>query len=181
MLLFLEERPSDVKSKGATEATVGSGPKNDPRNSALENFLLTGSNPSLWLLGISLGLGVTQRLSLGFPDWGLTHLKEVQDTGVGKAALKYAVLPLGAIAGSYLAGWVTDRFFGSRRAPVTCLLLVALALLSLAYEPVARAGYQNPDQAADFAVDLDNQVIADFTDVRLAVHLCRRARGPSAR
>ena len=136
MLVFLEERPSDAESNETVEVAVSSGPKNDPRNSVLENFLLTISNPSLWLLGISLGL--LNACRYGFLDWGLTHLKEVQDTGVGKAALKYAVLPLGAIAGSYLAGWATDRFFGSRRAPVTCLLLVALALLSLAYEPVAR-------------------------------------------
>ncbi|MEO2031949.1 MAG: MFS transporter [Planctomycetaceae bacterium] len=137
MLLFLEERPSDGESNETAAGVVASGPRNDPRNSVLENFLLTISNPSLWLLGISLGL--LNACRYGFLDWGLTHLKEVQDTGVGKAALKYAVLPLGAIAGSYVAGWATDRFFGSRRAPVTCLLLVALALLSLAYEPVARA------------------------------------------
>ena len=139
MLLFLEERPNvpeDSEAGRDTEGAVPMGPKNDPRNSVRKNFLLTISNPSLWLLGISLGL--LNACRYGFLDWGLTHLKEVQDTGVGKAALKYAVLPVGAIAGSYLAGWATDRFFGSRRAPVTCILLVALALLSLAYEPVAR-------------------------------------------
>lgn len=38
-----------------------------------------------------------------------------------------------------------------------------------------RAGYDNPDQAADFAVDMDNELVAGFDDVRLAVHLCRRA------
>lgn len=38
-----------------------------------------------------------------------------------------------------------------------------------------RAGYANPDQAADFAVDMDNDLVAGFDDVRLAVHLCRRA------
>ncbi|MCA9078836.1 MAG: cobalamin-independent methionine synthase II family protein [Planctomycetaceae bacterium] len=47
--------------------------------------------------------------------------------------------------------------------------------LCLFVDPAVRAGYENPDQAADFAVDMDNQVVADFTDVRLAVHLCRRA------
>lgn len=47
--------------------------------------------------------------------------------------------------------------------------------LCLFVDPNVRAGYENPDQAADFAVDMDNQVVADFTDVRLAVHLCRRA------
>lgn len=47
--------------------------------------------------------------------------------------------------------------------------------LCLFVDQEIRAGYDNPDQAADFAVDMDNQLVADFTDVRLAVHLCRRA------
>lgn len=47
--------------------------------------------------------------------------------------------------------------------------------LCLFVDSDVRAGYQNPDQAADFAVDMDNQVVAGFDDVRLAVHLCRRA------
>jgi OPA family glycerol-3-phosphate transporter-like MFS transporter len=139
MLMFLEERPP---APGGVEGTLESdvptveAPRNDPRHSATHNFLLTISNRRLWLLGLALGL--LNACRYGFLDWGLTHLKEVQDTGVGKAALKYAVLPLGAVAGSYLAGWATDRFFGSRRAPVTCILLVALGSLSLVYDAVAR-------------------------------------------
>ena len=140
MLLFLREHPpsqDDVADRSDSSPALAIGPRNNPQNSILENFLLTIANPSLWLLGISLGL--LNACRYGFLDWGLTHLKEVQETGVGMAALKYAVLPLGAVAGSYIAGWATDRFFGSRRAPVTCLLLVALAVLSLVYDWVARA------------------------------------------
>lgn len=47
--------------------------------------------------------------------------------------------------------------------------------LCLFVDPDVRSGYENPEQAADFAVDMDNQVVAGFDDVRLAVHLCRRA------
>lgn len=137
MLIFLEERPpSTIDDEESAGQTSPARLTNDPRHSAVHNFLLTISNRRLWLLGLSLGL--LNACRYGFLDWGLTHVKEVQETGVGKAALKYAVLPLGAIAGSYGAGWATDRFFGSRRAPVTCLLLVALGFLSLAYDAVAR-------------------------------------------
>jgi len=139
MLVFLREHPPDrdnIADPDGTFSAATIGPRNDPRHSVTENFLLTISNPALWLLGVSLGL--LNACRYGFLDWGLTHLKEVQETGVGIAALKYAVLPLGAVAGSYVAGWASDRFFGSRRAPVTCLLLVALALLSLTYDYVAR-------------------------------------------
>ena len=136
MIVFLKERPAH-----AAEHTTSVQLRSEPEpgvatNSFLENFLLTITNPRLWLLGIALGL--LNACRYGFLDWGLTHLKEVQETGVGLAALKYAVLPVGGIAGSYLAGWATDRFFGSRRAPVTCLLLLTLAALALVYDSVAR-------------------------------------------
>ncbi|MGH7199356.1 MAG: MFS transporter, partial [Planctomycetaceae bacterium] len=57
------------------------------------------------------------------------------------SALNYAVLPIGAVIGSFLAGWATDRFFGGRRAPVICGLLLILGILTLAYDPVARASF----------------------------------------
>jgi 5-methyltetrahydropteroyltriglutamate--homocysteine methyltransferase len=47
--------------------------------------------------------------------------------------------------------------------------------LCLFVDPHVRGGYANPDQAADFAVDMDNQVAAGVSGVKVAVHLCRRA------
>jgi sugar phosphate permease len=102
-----------------------------------ENLYLTLYNPTLWLLGLSLGL--LNACRYGFLDWGLTHLMEVQQTTIGKAGLKYCVIALGAVLGSYCAGVATDRFFGGRRAPVVCLLLLLLGLLTLLYESVSRS------------------------------------------
>ena len=62
-------------------------------------------------------------------------------TAVLKSAVKYAVLPFGAILGSLLAGWATDRFFGNRRAPAICILLVLLGCLAVIYDPVARTSF----------------------------------------
>jgi sugar phosphate permease len=134
MLLRLEEAPPDGQEPGQKDSGQVAAPTN--KRPFLENLILTLSNPTLWLLGASLGL--LNACRYGFLDWGLTHLTEVQQTGVGEAALKYAVLPVGAIAGSYVAGWATDRLFGSRRAPVSCILLTSLGVLTLAYEWVAR-------------------------------------------
>jgi MFS family permease len=63
---------------------------------------------------------------------------ETQDIRVGKAGLQFFVIAIGATAGSYLAGWATDRFFGSRRAPVICLLMALLGGLSLIYDQVVQ-------------------------------------------
>ncbi|MGE3315509.1 MAG: hypothetical protein AB7O26_10370 [Planctomycetaceae bacterium] len=47
--------------------------------------------------------------------------------------------------------------------------------LCLFVDPEVRKQYDDADRAADFAVDMDNQVVEGFDDVKLAVHLCRRA------
>ena len=47
--------------------------------------------------------------------------------------------------------------------------------LCLFVDPQVRGGYDDPDQAADFAVDMDNAVVEGIEGVKLAVHLCRRA------
>ena len=141
MLMSLRESPRDYRTGEGTDSashpsgTSRSGPMRRT-TSFWENIVLTLSNRALWLLGISLGF--VNACRYGFLDWGLTHLTEVQESGVGAAGLKYLVLAIGAIAGSYLAGWATDRFFGSRRAPVICLLLLLLGALTIAYESVAR-------------------------------------------
>ncbi len=47
--------------------------------------------------------------------------------------------------------------------------------LCLFVDPEVRAKYENADHAADFSVDMVNQVVEGFDDIKLAVHLCRRA------
>jgi sugar phosphate permease len=104
---------------------------------ASEILLLTLTNPALWLLGISLGL--LNACRYGFLDWGVTHLMETKQLHVDKATLQFFVIAIGAAAGSYVAGWATDRFFGSRRAPVVCVLMALLGVLAFVYG--AKAGH----------------------------------------
>jgi 5-methyltetrahydropteroyltriglutamate--homocysteine methyltransferase len=47
--------------------------------------------------------------------------------------------------------------------------------LCLFVDPEVRATYDDADKAADFAVDMTNQMVEGIADVKLAVHLCRRA------
>jgi 5-methyltetrahydropteroyltriglutamate--homocysteine methyltransferase len=47
--------------------------------------------------------------------------------------------------------------------------------LCLFVDPDVRGKYDNADKASDFAVDMVNAVVEGFTDLKLAVHLCRRA------
>jgi 5-methyltetrahydropteroyltriglutamate--homocysteine methyltransferase len=47
--------------------------------------------------------------------------------------------------------------------------------LCLFVDPEVRAKYDNADRAADFSVDMVNQMVEGSTGMKLAVHLCRRA------
>src|SRR4051812_3630080 len=47
--------------------------------------------------------------------------------------------------------------------------------LCLFVDPQVRGQYDDANRAADFAVDMDNQMVAGIKGVKLAVHLCRRA------
>ena len=47
--------------------------------------------------------------------------------------------------------------------------------LCLFVDPEVRRGYDDPERAADFAVDMINALVAGFSGVKFAVHLCRRA------
>ncbi len=47
--------------------------------------------------------------------------------------------------------------------------------LCLFVDDNVRSRYDDADRAADFAVEMTNQVVAGIDDIKLAVHLCRRA------
>lgn len=132
MFMFLKEHPDDVAAAKVATKDV----KSSKKLSFSETAYLTVTNPALWLLGISLGM--LNACRYGYSDWGLAHLSEVQETGLGKSALKISVLPIGAVAGVYLSGWVTDRFLGGRRAPVICVLLALLGVMTLFYDLMVR-------------------------------------------
>ena len=133
MWWLLEETPPGSRSPappaGATAAA---------KTSLLQNLAVTLGNARLWPVALTLGLLDSCRY--GYTDWGVMHLTEIQKASVSSAAFKYAVLPFGGIAGAYLSGWATDRFFGGRRVPVITALLTLLALLTFAYDTVIRWG-----------------------------------------
>lgn len=134
MLIFLKDSPRH-------EPVAGVAPQLPPIHSrtVLENLKLTLTNPALWVLAIALLL--LDACRYGFTDWGVTHLMEVQNARISDAAFKFAVLPFGGICGALGAGWVTDKFFSGRRAPVIFIMLMVLGFLGLAYDRVIHQGW----------------------------------------
>jgi sugar phosphate permease len=120
----------------ATTSSSTAPPKT--HRSAFATLAMTLGNGRLWVL--ALGLFGLDLVRFGFLDWAPTHLKEVHDTTVATAALKLAVFPLAGAAGALVSGWLTDRFFQSRRAPVIAIMLGLVGVLTLAYDWVIPYG-----------------------------------------
>jgi len=133
MLIGVKEAP-DVRQSPEQPAR---GRPATPHLPLVECLYWTLYNPALWCMGLALGL--LNACRYGFFDWGVKHLMDTQkDIPVSKAVLQYFVIAIGATAGAYLAGWATDRFFGSRRGPVICILMAILGGLSLVYHTVVQ-------------------------------------------
>jgi sugar phosphate permease len=128
--------PPQPASESGSGPASGSGSAAAAPGGWLHTLAVTVVNPRLWLIAVALGL--VDACRYGFLDWGITHLMEVQGGGVGKNALKFAVLPLGGVAGALTAGWVSDRVFGGRRIPVLIIMLVLLAGLAVLYNQLVQ-------------------------------------------
>jgi sugar phosphate permease len=123
-LIGLRERPE------ASAAVAGPSPP-VARQPWLPALLVTVRNRRLWLLALALAL--IDACRYGFVDWGIRHVMEVQGGGVGKNALKYAVVPLAGAFGALAGGVLSDRVFGGRRITAIAALALLLALAALGY------------------------------------------------
>jgi OPA family glycerol-3-phosphate transporter-like MFS transporter len=85
----------------------------------------------VWLM--ALGLFFVNILRYGFLTWAPTYLFETQHAAIDKAAYSSAIFPIAGALGAIFAGWATDRWFQSRRAPVACISLVVAGLLAWVY------------------------------------------------
>jgi sugar phosphate permease len=88
-------------------------------------------NSRVWLMG--WGLFFVNILRYGFLVWAPTYLFETQKAGIDKAAYSSLIFPIAGALGALLAGWATDRWFQSRRAPVAGICMAMAGILTLVY------------------------------------------------
>ena len=91
----------------------------------------TINNAKLWWVGLSyLSLGL---VIFGFLLWIPTYIFEVQGLGITNAAVRAVLFPLAGAVGALTAGWVSDRFFASRRTPMIVVMAFLAGIFILLY------------------------------------------------
>jgi OPA family glycerol-3-phosphate transporter-like MFS transporter/OPA family sugar phosphate sensor protein UhpC-like MFS transporter len=86
-------------------------------------------NPYIWY--ISLANFFVYILRFAILDWGPTLLKEMKHFPLAKSGWIVGTFEISGIIGMLIAGWATDRFFGSRgsRTCVFCMIGAAVSML----------------------------------------------------
>ena len=91
-----------------------------------ETIKLVLSNRYILIAGFSLFF--LNIVRYGFMTWAPTFFFEEQDASISKAAYKAVAFPLAGCFGAIFAGWYSDKYLDSKRAPIAAVMLILLAL-----------------------------------------------------
>jgi len=96
----------------------------------------------IWTLGAAYFC--TKLVRYAFMFWLSTYLVKELGFRPDKAGYMNIVLPLAGFLGAVSAGYASDRLFGSRRAPVSTIMLVGLAGAVYLYSRTAASPWLGP-------------------------------------
>lgn len=87
------------------------------------------SNKWVWMIAIANAFVYCARY--GMLSWSTYYLVQVKHMSATTGLLGFALFELPAIPGTIIIGWLTDKYFGSKRAPmsVICMVLFIVALV----------------------------------------------------
>jgi MFS transporter, OPA family, glycerol-3-phosphate transporter len=134
--ILLHNRPEDVglppieAYHGERESLVGD---ESPAEVAPEgSWKVIGevlATPSIWLLALSyFSIKLTR---YAFYTWGPMYVAESLGSDAYVSAMTAAAMPIGGLVGVVSSGYISDKVFGARRAPVTVISLVVTAAIML--------------------------------------------------
>lgn len=111
-----------------------------PSNESIKKLqMMVLKSPIVWVLGLSSALMYVARYAIH--SWGPLYLQEVKNYSVVEAGILIGGSTIFGLAGALFSGFMSDRFFSSRRNIPTLLygLLLICSLIALFIIP---AGYR---------------------------------------
>jgi len=125
---FKNDYPIDYKAKTKEEDKNGI--------SAMEIFT-KHILPNKLLWSIALANAFVYLVRYGIQDWAPTYLIEVKGFTEEASSWAYSWYEIAAIPGTLICGWLSDKVFKGRRAPVSIIYMVLIVIAIFVY-------WQNP-------------------------------------
>lgn len=89
------------------------------------------NNKLLWAIAVANAFVYLVRY--GVLDWAPLYLKEVKDFTFDESSYAYAFYEFAGIPGTIICGYISDKYFKARRAPVLILFMVITLACVLVY------------------------------------------------
>ncbi len=89
------------------------------------------NNRFLWILALANLFVYVVRY--GVLDWAPTYLTAVKGSSDNLSRFQFFVYEYAGIPGTLLAGWLSDRYFSGRRAPVSIIYMLLVTVAVLVY------------------------------------------------
>ena len=89
------------------------------------------TNKFLWILAFANVFVYVVRY--GVLDWAPTYLTAVKGSSHALSRWQFFIYEYAGIPGTLLAGWMSDRFFSGRRAPVSIIYMIAVTAAVIGY------------------------------------------------
>jgi len=148
VLFLFKDSPEEVAGCGLRVEGITQQPRRDAQRSTLNPQPSTDyksyvsrwvfRNPKVWIIAIADFFVYTVRFAA--LDWGIVLLMETKGLSLAAATTLCFVFEIvGGNLGMVVAGWATDRFFGScaHRTSVFCMAGAALAIAAFWFVPAS--------------------------------------------
>ena len=89
------------------------------------------NNKALWAIAIANAFVYFVRY--GILDWAPLYLQNVKDFNFSKSGFAYFGFELAGIIGTILCGWISDKIFKGKRAPVNAIFMALTAIAIVVY------------------------------------------------
>lgn len=86
-----------------------------------------------WVWAIAIANIFVYFVRYGVLDWAPTYLSEEKGFDMSKSSVAYFLYEWAGIPGTLLCGWISDKFFKSRRGPAGVMFMVGVLIFVLIY------------------------------------------------
>ena len=94
-------------------------------------FTYVLSNKFVWF--IALANVFVYLVRYGILNWAPTYLQEIKHFSPSSARWAFAAFEFAAIPGTILIGWLSDKYFSGRRAPLSVYCMIGVLIFTLLY------------------------------------------------
>ncbi|ENZ0174155.1 MFS transporter [Providencia rettgeri] len=138
ILLFMRDSPQSIGYPVITTLEPNTNieaPNEKSKQSVLKNQLWSLRNPALWTLALASAFMYVDRYAVN--SWGIFYLEHAKDYTTIQASGIVSVNAIAGIAGTIIAGVLSDRFFSKNRSVMAGIigLLNTLGFAMMIYFP----------------------------------------------